>query len=135
MVPQRVPCVGAIIKDEAGRLLLIRRRNEPGAGLWSLPGGRIEAGESDEQAVIREIREETGLVVTCGPLVGSVELPGLASAVVEVADYLAFVVAGELTAGDDAADARWVTPRERAALDAGGQLTGGLAATLASWRV
>ena len=51
--PRRVPCVGAIIRDEAERLLLIQRRNEPGAGLWSLPGGRIEAGETDQRAVVR----------------------------------------------------------------------------------
>jgi 8-oxo-dGTP diphosphatase len=53
----RIPCVGAIIKDQSGRLLLIRRRNEPGAGLWSVPGGRIEPGETDQQAVVREVLE------------------------------------------------------------------------------
>ena len=58
---RRIPCVGAIIKDPAGRLLLIKRGHAPQAGRWSLPGGRVEPGESDEQAVIREIREETGL--------------------------------------------------------------------------
>ena len=72
MPAPRVPCVEAIIKDEAGRLLLIQRGHDPEAGRWSLPGGRIEPGESDEQAVVREIQEETGLRVTCGPLVGSV---------------------------------------------------------------
>ena len=73
---RRVPCAGAIIRDEAERLLLIQRRNEPGAGLWSLPGGRVEAGETDQRAVVREVAEETGLVVTCGRLVGSVERLG-----------------------------------------------------------
>ena len=132
---QRVPCVGAIIRDEAGRLLLIRRRNEPGAGLWSVPGGRVEPGESDQQAVTREVLEETHLVVTCGPLAGRVELPGLGGSVIDVGDYLAFVVGGELAAGDDAADARWVTPGEAGALDAAGELTGGLMAALRSWGV
>ncbi len=60
----RVPCVGAIITDPAGRLLLIKRGHEPEAGRWSVPGGRIEPGESDEQALVREVREETGLTVT-----------------------------------------------------------------------
>jgi 8-oxo-dGTP diphosphatase len=135
MTEQRVPCVGAIITDQAGRLLLIRRRNEPGAGLWSLPGGRIEPGETDQQAVVREVREETSLVVTCGALAGAVERPGLAGRVLDIRDYLASVTGGEVAAGDDATDARWVTPPEAAALDAAGQLTDGLVAALTSWGV
>jgi 8-oxo-dGTP diphosphatase len=129
----RIGCVGAVIQDQAGRLLLIRRRNEPGAGLWSLPGGRIEPGESDQQAIVREVREETSLVVTCGPLLGAVERPGLGGSVLDIRDYHALVTGGELAAGDDAADARWVTPRELAAADDAGQLTDGLLAALSSW--
>jgi len=135
MTTQRVPCVGAVITDESGRLLLIKRRNEPGAGLWSLPGGRIEPGETDEQAVVRETREETGLTVTCGPLLGAVERPGLAGAVVDIRDYSVVLTGGELAAGDDADDARWVTAAEAAELDATGQLTDGLLAVLRSWQV
>jgi len=133
--PRRVPCVGAIIRDEAERLLLIQRRNEPGAGRWSLPGGRIEAGETDQRAVVREVAEETGLVVTCGRLVGSVERPGRPGSVFEIRDYAALVTGGRLAAGDDAADARWVTPAQALALDAAGQLTDGLVASLRSWGV
>jgi 8-oxo-dGTP diphosphatase len=128
-----VPCVGAVIKDPAGRLLLILRGHEPGRGLWSVPGGRIEPGETDEQAVVREVREETGLTVTCGPLLGSVQRPGGAGAVFDIRDYLAFVTGGEIAAGDDAADARWVTPAEANAMDAAGEITGGLLAELRSW--
>ncbi len=120
--------MGAVIKDAAGRLLLIRRGHEPGAGLWSLPGGRIEPRETDEQAVVREILEETGLRVACGRLVGTAELPGLDGAVVDVRDYLATVTGGELAAGDDAADVRWVTAAELARLP----LTNGLAEFLAA---
>ena len=65
-------CVGGIVHDVAGRLLVIRRGHEPGRGLWSLPGGRVEPGETDAQAVVREMREETGLDVRPGPLVGTV---------------------------------------------------------------
>ena len=129
----RVPCVGAIINDENGRLLLILRGHEPGKGLWSVPGGRIEAGETDQQAVVREVLEETGLEVACGPLAGAVERPGLAGAVIEIRDYVAVVTAGELAAGDDAADVRWVTSAEAEALDADGKLTGGLLDALRSW--
>ena len=132
---KRVRCVGAVIKDEAGRLLLIKRGHEPAAGLWSLPGGRIEPGETDQQAVLREIREECGLLVSCGALLGAVERPGLGGAVLDIRDYLATVTGGALRAGDDAADARWVTPARFARLDAAGQLTDGLAAALRSWGV
>jgi 8-oxo-dGTP diphosphatase len=127
----RVPCVGAIIKDEAGRLLLIQRGHEPEAGRWSLPGGRIEPGESDEQAVVRETQEETGLQVTCGALVGSVERPGVGGAVVDIRDYAATVTGGTLAVGDDAADARWVKPADLAGL----LLTSGLVETLRAWGV
>jgi 8-oxo-dGTP diphosphatase len=119
-------------------MLMILRGHEPGLGLWSIPGGRIEPGESDEQAVSREVREETGLEVTCGRLLGAVELPGLDGAIVVIRDYLAFTVPGRPgppapTAGDDAADVRWVSDAEADAMEAGGELTSGLLATLRSW--
>jgi 8-oxo-dGTP diphosphatase len=98
--------------------------------LWSIPGGRIEPGESDEDAVVREIREETGLRVTCGPLLGAVDRPGLV-----IRDYHAVVTGGTLIAGDDADAARWASPAEAQALDSAGQLTPGLLATLRSWSV
>src|SRR3954466_12295448 len=77
-VPQPVvPCVGAVVRDAAGRLLLVRRGHAPGRGLWSLPGGRVEPGESVEQAVAREVREETGLTVRAGAPVGRVTILGV----------------------------------------------------------
>jgi 8-oxo-dGTP diphosphatase len=131
----RVPCVGAVINDDDGRLLLILRGHEPGKGLWSVPGGRNEPGETDQQALVREVHEETGLEVACGPLLGAVERPGLAGAVIEIRDYAAVVTGGTLAAGDDAADARWVTAGEAEALDANGRLTTGLLEALRSWQV
>jgi ADP-ribose pyrophosphatase YjhB (NUDIX family) len=110
--------------------LLILRGHEPSLGLWSIPGGRVEAGETDEQAVVREILEETGLEVTCGPLLGAVARPGLA-----IRDYRAVVTGGRLRAGDDAAAACWMTPVRVAELDAAGELTAELLATLRSWSV
>jgi 8-oxo-dGTP diphosphatase len=118
-----------VIKDRDGRLLLIKRGHEPGAGLWSLPGGRIEPGETHQQAVAREVLEETGLDVTCGRLLGTADLPGLAGAVIAVSDYLAVVTGGELAPGDDAADVRWVTAAELDRLP----LTNGLTGYLAAW--
>ena len=130
-----IPCVGAVITGASGRILLIKRGHEPGLGLWSVPGGRIEAGESDQQAVVREVLEETGLHVVCGRLLGAVERPGLAGAVVAIRDYAVTVTGGDLAAGDDAADARWVTPAELTAMDEAGLLVAGLAAVLRSWDV
>jgi 8-oxo-dGTP diphosphatase len=129
MALRRIPCAGAVIRDKAGRLLLIRRGHEPGAGLWSLPGGRIEPGETDQQAVVREVLEETGLRVECGRLLGRAELAGPDGAVIDVSDYLAVITGGKLAPGDDADDARWVTAAELADLP----LTDGLAGYLAAW--
>ena len=124
-----VQCVGALIRDPDGRLLLIKRGHDPGAGLWSLPGGRIEPGETDQQAVVREIAEETGLTVVCGRLAGTATLPGLGTDTVVVRDYRAVVVGGALAAGDDAAEARWVDEAELARLP----LTAGLLEFLREW--
>ena len=106
-----IPCVGAVVTDEQGRLLMIKRGHEPGAGLWSIPGGRIEPGETDAEALVREMLEETGLTVQVGRLLGTVQRPGLDGAVIDIRDYAATVTGGTLAAGDDAADARWVSGR------------------------
>ena len=127
----RIPCVGAVVRDGAGRLLLIKRGHDPEAGRWSLPGGRIEPGETDAQALVREMREETGLTVVPGPLLGVVERPGPGGSVLDIRDYAATLTGGTLAAGDDAADARWVTAADVPRLP----LTSGLADALASWGV
>jgi 8-oxo-dGTP diphosphatase len=100
--PAPIVCAGAVVRDTAGRLLLVRRGRPPSQGLWSVPGGRVEPGESPEQAAAREVAEETGLVVTVGRLLASVEIGEFL-----VHDFAADVVGGELRAGDDAADVRW----------------------------
>ena len=131
MPTQKIRCVGAIVTDGTGRLLLVRRGHEPEAGRWSLPGGRVDPGESDPQAVVREVHEETGLWVEPGRLVGAVERPAPGGAVFDIHDYAASVGGGRLASGDDAADARWVHPRDLDRLP----LTSGLARTLAEWGV
>ena len=67
--------VGAVVVHD-GSLLLVRRGHGPAAGEWSLPGGRVEPGETVAQAVEREVREETGLAVRAGAEVGRVQIPG-----------------------------------------------------------
>lgn len=130
MPEQRIPCIGAII-TAGGRILLIRRGHEPEAGRWSLPGGRIEAGETDEQALVREVREETGLEVSPGPLIGAVDRPGPDGRVLVIRDYAATVTGGSLAAGDDADDACWFSVRDLAGL----LLTTGLEKALNDWGV
>ncbi|MBB2913525.1 ADP-ribose pyrophosphatase YjhB (NUDIX family) [Streptosporangium becharense] len=127
----RVNCVGAVILDGSGRILLIRRGRPPGEGLWSVPGGRVEPGESDAEAVVREVLEETGLTVVPGRLAGTVDRPGPGGVVYEIRDYLAEVSGGALRAGDDAADARWFAPAELTRLP----LTAGLLDALTGWAV
>jgi ADP-ribose pyrophosphatase YjhB (NUDIX family) len=126
-----VPCVGALVSDDAGRLLLVRRGRPPAVGLWSVPGGRVEPGETDEQAVRREVREETGLTVAVDRLVGRVRRPGLAGTIYDIGDYACTVTGGTLVAGDDAAEARWVDVAELRALST----TAGLLEALAGWVV
>jgi 8-oxo-dGTP diphosphatase len=126
-----IPCVGAVIKDARGRLLLIRRGHAPGAGLWSLPGGRIEPGETDAEALVREMHEETGLEIETGRLLGTVRRPGQGGDVLDIRDYTATVTGGTLRPGDDAADARWVDAAELGSLPT----TEGLTDALTSWGV
>lgn len=104
---KRVKCAGAVVRDGEGRVLLVRRANEPGRGLWSIPGGRVEEGESAREAAAREVREETGLDVEVGELLLTADLGPYV-----VDDFAATVVGGTLAAGDDALDARFVTVAE-----------------------
>ena len=105
-------CVGAIVHDPHGRLLMVLRANAPAAGTWSIPGGRLLPGELPEAGCAREVREETGLDVEVGELVGRVDRPAPAGGTYLIDDFRCQVVAGtSLTphAGDDAADCRWVS--------------------------
>jgi mutator protein MutT len=111
--------VGAVVVDE-GRVLLIRRGKEPLRGRWVVPGGTVELGESLEAAVVRELREETGILVRPRELVTVFDRIAQSDGVVEyhyvIADYLCDRVGGELQAGDDALEARFAAPSELSAL-------------------
>lgn len=114
--PLPTVCVGAVAIDD-GRLLLVRRRNEPGRGSWAVPGGRVEAGETLQEAVVRELLEETGVEGVCMGLVGVAEVLGDEYHHV-VLDYAVEVLApAPPRAGSDALEARWVALADVAELD------------------
>ena len=121
--------VGAIVFDDDGRVLVVQRARPPAQGLWSVPGGKVEAGESIAAAVAREVREETGLDVEVGPLVEVVERIGGDYHYV-ILDHVARVVGGMLVASADAAAARFVDDAELAQL----ACTDGLAPVIARAR-
>ncbi len=108
--------VGAVIVEDDA-LLMIRRANEPGAGRWSLPGGRVDWGETLAHAVVREVLEETGVECVIGELLGWVER------ITEEFHYVIFdFVAQPLSfedpvAGDDALEVAWVPLNEVDQLD------------------
>ena len=125
-----IPCVGAIVRDHAGRILLIQRGQPPAEGMWSLPGGRVELGESAEEAIVREVREETGLDVAVIREVGTVlrDAPGGGRYVIR--DFLVEpIVHTTPIAADDARDARFVTQEQLRALPT----TDGLIEALHTW--
>lgn len=100
-------CVGAVAVDD-GRLLLVRRGNAPGAGSWSVPAGRVEAGETLGEAVVRELAEETGLEGLCGPLLGWVEIITDDHHHVILDFVVEILEPGDPVAGDDAVEVAWV---------------------------
>lgn len=101
-------CVG-VVDVEQGALLLVRRRHDPGAGRWSLPGGRVEAGETLRQAAERETREETRLTLAIGDLLGTTEVTS-ADERFFICDFLARRADLRQTPrpGSDASSARFV---------------------------
>ncbi len=109
------------------RLLMVLRGRGPGVGKWSIPGGRVEPGETPEQAVVREVMEETGVRGECEALMGALERVGPDHHFV-ILDYRMRLVANEdPVAGDDAAQVAWVPLAEVAQLS----LVEGLASFLA----
>ncbi len=108
--PPGVPvlAVGAVVRRDDD-LLLIRRGREPAAGEWSIPGGRVRRGELLAAAVVRELREETGLVGVCGHLIDWVERLGAGYHYV-ILDFHVTLLDNDVdpVAGDDASEVRWV---------------------------
>lgn len=118
MPPASQPVTGAsilVIRD--GKAVIVQRGKEPSRGLWALPGGRQELGETLEEAARRELTEETGLTAGSLKLLQLIEPIRRNDAGEIISHYVLGVfvtrdVSGSLVAGDDAAQARWVTRDE-----------------------
>ena len=104
--------VGVVLVDQ-GRILLVQRGHEPNQGLWAVPGGKVELGESLTAAAVREVMEETGLSVEVGDLIWAGEHISEHGHIVLI-DFLGSVIGGRLAAADDADRAEWV-PLDRVA--------------------
>jgi 8-oxo-dGTP diphosphatase len=128
--PRPETCVGAVVvRDD--QILLIRRGRGPAQGQWSIPGGRVELGETLAEAVVREVVEETGLVVVCGPFIGWVERISAHYHYVILDFWASPLDHGPLQAGDDASEAAWVALSDLSAI----HLVEGLMEFLADHRV
>ena len=106
--------VGAVVLREDGAVLLVRRARPPAVGSWTLPGGKVEEGETPEEAIAREVLEETGLRVEVGEILETLvlEREGFSYRIV---DFLC-TGEGDVVAADDVSAASWVLPHEWADL-------------------
>lgn len=108
--------VSAVVLRDDGAVLLVRRGQPPGEGTWTLPGGKVEPGETLEQAVVRELAEETSLRVAPVALVETVDLEREGYAYRIAAFACRVVGSGEPVARSDAARACWVLPNDLGAV-------------------
>ena len=110
----------AIFRD--GRVLIVRRAQPPARGLYTLPGGAVELGETLEQAVIREAREETGLAIEPVALAGYRQMIARdAAGKIErhfvILPFAARWIAGEVSLNEELSEARWLLPDELSGLN------------------
>ena len=111
--PYPAPSCHALIR-QGEQILLVQRKRPPFAGCWSLPGGSVELGETVEEALIREVREETGLEVRVSRLLGYADgiqrdPEGRVQYHHVILYFEAHVTGGRLQAADDAAQVAWVS--------------------------
>ena len=99
-----VPAACVVLVDDRNRLLLVKRSVAPKQGMWCLPGGFVECGETPERAAIRELEEETGLTGRINSLIGVTTSPGTLYQSILLVGYLVTCFSGSAAAGDDASD-------------------------------
>jgi ADP-ribose pyrophosphatase YjhB (NUDIX family) len=110
---EMIPCVGAVIFDTENRICLVRRANEPSKGTWAFPGGRVEPDETSEDAIIREVMEETGLHVTIERELGPALRPAPGGGTFHIREFLMHTRDRlPVRPGDDATDAGFFSLHE-----------------------
>jgi mutator protein MutT len=114
--------VSTLVQRQDGAVLLVRRAREPFKGKWAFPGGHVEAGETMAEAAAREVREETGLLITPPQHMAILEIVTRNYDGSVVSHYVLVVhraqhTSGVPIAGDDAEDVRWASKAEALALD------------------
>lgn len=133
--PHPLPGILALVA-RGGRVLLVRRGREPNLGVWGLPGGLMEAGETIAGAALRELREETGIAAEAGPVLDVFEAltrdgDGRARYHYLLVAVLCRWLDGDGAAGDDAAEVGWFAPGDLAAMTCAPDLARLVAAALA----
>ncbi len=113
--------LGAVVWRD-GKVLMIQRGKPPRQGIWSLPGGAQDLGETVEQGIRRELREETGIEIELLGLLAVIDsvqrdAEGRVLYHYTIVDYAARWLSGDLVAGDDAADAAWISPEDLAKME------------------
>ena len=116
-----IAAVGAVVFKD-GKMLIIKRSQEPGKGKWSVPGGRVELGETVYEAARREVLEESSIEIEVEHVLDTADNivrdeDGRVKYHYVVIDVLARYVSGEIRAQSDAEECRWVTPRELVEMD------------------
>lgn len=108
----KLAALAVVLQDSS--VLLVRRRNEPDAGVWGFPGGHVEPGETGLEAAVRELQEETGICATPSQYLTNVDViehdeTGRLKFHFLLVAVLCKQAFGQLCAGDDVMDARWVS--------------------------
>ncbi len=107
-ISSRFPVVATgVAVVEEGQILLVRRGRQPNKGMWAVPGGKVDFGETLAEAATREVKEETGILVELDEIVWVGEFIDFDTHLVLV-DFLGAPTGGEIEAGDDAAEVQWV---------------------------
>ncbi len=122
--------VAGVVRDDAGRVLVVRRGHPPSEDRWAFPGGRVEAGESPASALRRELREECGIEAEVGPLlfVAKISTPEQEFAVL---DFGCRMTGGNVRAGDDSRESTFVAEETLGRR----RLAAGMASALRSRRI